>query len=127
MSTKKSIYIADDNASFAQFCADAASIEGWQPQVCGNGMELVSALQQGQEPALVIIDINMPEMDGIEVIEEIRTCPRDLTLRFITGGAESSAVAARMIAKAHGLKTGAVLTKPMSLQRLRNVLVEETA
>lgn len=127
MLQSRRIYIVDDNDAFARFCSEVANLEGWRPVICANGRELLDALDQGTEPALVLLDINMPEMDGIEVIDEIKNCPRDLKLRFVTGGPENLAQAAHMIANARGLKTGRFLTKPVGVQRLRDILGEEAA
>lgn len=119
------LYVADDNREFAEFCAEVAQKEGWHVTICENGSDLLEALNQERTPALVLIDINMPVLDGIEVIEELGAVNRDLKLRFITGGPQSSALAARMIADARGLKVGRFLTKPISLAQLREVLAEE--
>jgi hypothetical protein len=48
-------------------------------------------------------------------------------LRFITGGPESGAVAARLIGDAKSLDIGSFLAKPVPIQRLRDVLNEEMA
>ena len=121
------LYIADDNLEFARFCEGVATRSGWTVSVCGNGAELVDLLKEESGPALLIIDINMPVLDGIEVIDQLHAIPRDLRLRFITGGHDSSALAARMIADARELKVGKYLTKPISVKRLQAVLEEEAS
>jgi len=118
-------YIADDTRGFAEFCADVAGRDGWQVTICGDGKELASQLKLEDVPALVFVDIQMPILDGIEVIEELKSIDRKLRVRFVTGGPLSSALAARMIADARGLDTGRFLTKPISLATLRGVLAEE--
>ena len=119
------LFIADDNREFAEFCAEVATRAGWTVCICGNGAELVEQVQAQDGPALLFIDIQMPVLDGIEVIEELKTLDRDLRVRFMTGGPQSSALAARMIADARGLTTGRFLTKPLSIDQLRKVLAEE--
>lgn len=119
------LYIADDNIEFAEFCAKVAKQEGWQVSICADGTELVDILKLEDTPALVIIDIQMPNIDGIEVIDCLQAINRDLRLRFITGGPQSSALAARMIADARGYDVGRFLTKPLSVKKLRSILAEE--
>ncbi len=119
------LYVADDNREFAEFCAEIAQKEGWRVTICENGSDLLEALKQERTPAFVLIDIHMPVLDGIEVIEELGAVNRDLKLRFITGGPQSSALAARMIADARGFEVGRFLTKPISLAQFREVLAEE--
>lgn len=121
------VYIADDNVEFANLCAKVAVQEGWSATVCANGRELITVLHQGEGPALLIVDIQMPELDGIEVIDELLGVDRKLRVRFITGGPDSSALAARMIAEARDIEVGRFLTKPIRMQDLREMLAFEAA
>ena len=45
---------------------------GYEVVEAGNGKEAVDKLNAGAKPALVVTDLNMPEMDGITLITEIR-------------------------------------------------------
>ena len=120
------LYIADDNRAFAEYVAEVARGEGWSTYICSHGAELLDALTVEDGPALLLIDVNMPVMDGIEVIEGLLNIQRDLCIRFITGGPDTSALAARMIANARSIRTGRFLLKPLSIKALRQVLAEET-
>ncbi len=119
------IYIADDNLEFARFLRRVAEMEGWTATSCANGRELASAVAAEEGPALLIVDINMPELDGIEVIEELKSINRRLRVRFITGGEFSSAIAARMIAEARGMEAGRLLMKPLAVEELTRILRDE--
>jgi two-component system chemotaxis response regulator CheY len=48
---------------------------GYQVVQAGDGKEAVGKLSNGSKPALVVTDLNMPEMDGIALIKEIRKMP----------------------------------------------------
>jgi len=119
------IYIADDNTEFGEYLAAVARMEGWIPEVCSNGVELLESLRQGRGPALLLVDINMPEMDGIEAIEGLVDQDRLLRLRFMTGGGEPSMIAAKMIAEARDLKVGRNIYKPFSKDSLTMLLRDE--
>ena len=54
------VYIADDNSEFVEFCVKVAKQEGWTPVLCEDGVELLRDLRLGDEPALVLCDLNMP-------------------------------------------------------------------
>ncbi len=124
----KKLYIADDNADFAEFVAAVANREGWSPVICVNGQDLVKKVAAGLGPALLIVDINMPEMDGIEAIEGLVDVDRQLRLRFITGGADAPLLAARMIAEARSLSVGRNIFKPLRKGDLISLLeMEERA
>lgn len=119
---KKQLYIADDNVDFAEFIATIARGENWEPFVCGNGKELLELVASGWGPALLVVDVNMPEMDGIEAIEGLREIDRRMRLRFITGGSEAPLLAARMIAEARSLSVGRNLYKPLRKKTLVSML-----
>ena len=48
---------------------------GYQVVEAGNGKEAVGKVNGGTKPDLVVTDLNMPEMDGISLIKEIRKMP----------------------------------------------------
>ncbi|NIY95634.1 response regulator [Salipiger sp. HF18] len=119
------LYIADDNDAFAEYVATVARREGWTPRICKNGIELLDALKSDYRPAFLIIDVNMPIMDGIEVIEGLLDILRPMSIRFVTGGPDSHALAAKMIANARSMTVGPSLYKPVSVKTLRDVLAGE--
>jgi len=121
------LLIAEDNADFASALGRKAEGCGWQVTVCRDGTELVAELATSSPPALLLIDINMPELDGIEAIQQIAAGPmaRGWRIRFMTGGPDVNAVAARMIAGARDLNVGKSLFKPFSMARFAEELDRE--
>jgi CheY-like chemotaxis protein len=119
------VYVADDNEDFSRIVVRVAEKEGWTVTTCTDGRILADAVAAESGPALLIIDINMPNMDGIETIEALKSIKRRLRVRFITGGPQSSALAARMIAEARGMESGRFITKPVSVDQLKAILREE--
>ncbi|GAA4217139.1 CheY-like chemotaxis protein [Sagittula marina] len=121
------IFIADDNQEFANFCAEVARKEGWIPTVCCDGLELLRSLEGEEDPVLIICDLNMPHLDGIAVAQALPEKTSARRIRFITGGAEANALAARLIADARDLAVGRFLLKPISVAHLREILEFERA
>lgn len=119
------VYIADDNVEFSKFLRRVAEMEGWTATWCSNGRHLADEVASEDGPALLIVDINMPEVDGIEAIDQLWTARRRLRIRFITGGEHSSALAARMIAEARGMDAGRFITKPVAVDDMREILRSE--
>ena len=76
-------------------------------------------------PALLLIDINMPLLDGIEVIEGIVEQDRPLRMYFMTGGADPPMIAAKMIAKARDLPVGKNIYKPLPKDVFVSILRQE--
>jgi CheY-like chemotaxis protein len=122
---EQKLYIADDNSEFAEYLTTVASRLGWTVEVCKNGNELLDLLLAGDEPAVVLVDINMPEKDGIEVIEGLSEIERPLRFRFMTGGADAPMLAAKLMARARNLSVGRNLYKPIPMDTLKGVLNEE--
>lgn len=120
------IYIVDDNTEFAEYLAVVARREGWTTDICTNGLELLDSLKKGSGPALLLVDINMPVLDGIEVIDGIADQDRPLRICFMTGGADPAMIAAKMIAKARDLQVGKNIYKPLSKSTFTSILQVES-
>jgi CheY-like chemotaxis protein len=122
---ERKLYIADDNFEFAEYLMTVARRLGWTVQTCSNGNELLALLRSGKGAAVVLVDINMPEKDGIEVIEGLSEVSRPLRFRFMTGGADAPMLAAKLMARARNLSVGRNLYKPIPMDTLKLVLVDE--
>jgi PAS domain S-box-containing protein len=65
------ILIAEDNETNLTTITDYLVVKGYQVVVARNGIEAIAQIQAVQ-PALILMDIQMPEMDGLEAIQIIR-------------------------------------------------------
>jgi len=70
----KTFLIVDDSASMRQLVSFAIKDAGFDVVVAENGKDALGKLQ-GSKVDMVITDLNMPEMDGIELIKQIRGLP----------------------------------------------------
>ena len=71
----KTVLVVDDSSTMRQMVTYTLTTAGYQVVEAGNGKEAVNKLNGGAKPALVVTDLNMPDMDGITVIQEIRKMP----------------------------------------------------
>ena len=69
-----SILVAEDDPGQREHIAQALSLAGWKVREAADGRE---ALQQveAQRPAVILLDLIMPNMDGFEFLEELRRRP----------------------------------------------------
>lgn len=75
----KTVLVVDDSATMRQMVTYTLTNAGYQVVEAGNGKDAVGKLTGGAKPDLVVTDLNMPEMDGITLIKEIR---KMATLKF---------------------------------------------
>ena len=71
----KTVLVVDDSPTMRQMVAFTLTSAGCQVVEAGNGKEAVGKVNGGAKPDLVVTDLNMPEMDGITLIKEIRKMP----------------------------------------------------
>ncbi len=83
-----------------------------------KGLELI----QGSDPDLVITDIMMPEMDGLEILMEIRKHKKSLPVIAISGGMRSIPMSFLPQARMFGARY--VFEKPVPLDVLRGAINE---
>ncbi len=68
----KTVLIVDDSATMRQMVNFTLMGAGFTVVEAGDGVDAVNKLTAGTKPNLVITDLNMPNMDGISLIKEIR-------------------------------------------------------
>ncbi|HZZ54863.1 MAG TPA: response regulator transcription factor [Trebonia sp.] len=114
------VLVVDDEPSLAELLSSVLRYEGWSVRAAGDGAE---AVRTGREfrPDAVVLDIMLPDFDGIEVMRRLRAELPDVCVLFLTA---RDAVEDRVA----GLTAGGddYVTKPFSLEevlaRLRGLL-----
>ncbi|HHU58517.1 MAG TPA: response regulator transcription factor [Bacteroidales bacterium] len=83
------ILLVDDEPDILEFLAYNLKKEGFQVQTAQNGREALKVAQE-QLPHLIVLDVMMPGMDGIETCEEIKKQPQlqDSLVAFLTARGE---------------------------------------
>lgn len=86
---KYKILIVDDEPDILEFIGYNLKKEGYALHTAANGKEGIKAARK-YKPDLILLDIMLPEMDGIEVCEEIRKIPElsRTTIAFLTARGE---------------------------------------
>jgi two-component system, OmpR family, response regulator len=114
------VLVVDDEPNIAELLRMALRYEGWDVDVALKGSEAVTTAKQ-QRPDAVVLDMMLPDFDGLEVLRRIRTEQVDVPVLFLTA---RDSVEDRVA----GLTAGGddYVVKPFSLEevvaRLRGLL-----
>ena len=83
------ILLVDDEPDILEIVGYNLSQEGYQIVTASNGKEAIAKAKK-EHPQLIIMDVMMPEMDGMEACENIRKIPelQDTIITFLTARSE---------------------------------------
>jgi two-component system chemotaxis response regulator CheY len=116
----KKVMIADDSASMRSFVTGSLlDLDVETIEVC-NGYEALKVLPQHRFD-LIILDINMPEMNGLEVLRFVKNHESYKKIHAIVISTDHNKADVKM-----GLVLGAdrYLTKPFEIERLKDTICE---
>lgn len=117
--SKERILVVDDEANARTALAELLKEEGYSVETAADGFKALSKFEEGH-PDLILTDLKMPGMDGVELLQKVRQGDPDVEVVVMTAfGAVDTAVQA--------MRAGATdyLTKPLNMDEL--VLVLERA
>ncbi len=108
------ILIIDDTPAELKLLNGLLKAEGYKVRLIPDGKTALNAIDN-KPPALILLDINMPDMNGYEVCKKLKSSPktRDIPIIFLTANTEIEDIA-------KGFKLGAVdyVTKPFNSDEL---------
>jgi two-component system, OmpR family, response regulator len=106
------VLVVDDESTLTELLSMALRYEGWDVRGAGDGQAAVMTARSFQ-PDVVVLDIMLPDMDGLAVLRQLRSQVSDVPVLFLTA---KDAVEDRIA----GLTAGGddYVTKPFSLEEL---------
>ena len=104
------ILIADDDRNHRRILEELLAEEGYEVDVASDGLEALAVIER-TPPALLLLDLRMPKLDGVGVLERLRQRPRMFPVVVITAHQEADE---DVIARG----AVGVLIKPVSLDAL---------
>ncbi len=117
--------IVDDERDLCEFMAEVAEDAGFAPVTLSDPSALETVL--APDPAVLVLDLNMPGKDGIEVLRELAARGSQAGIVLVSGYDAGVLGAARSLAKAQGLKVLGTLTKPIRAAQLAALLAQHGA
>src|SRR5208282_2821923 len=113
---QEKVLIVEDEENERTGLAELVQAWGYDTETAPDGVEGLLAVE-AWNPGIVITDLRMPRMDGMQLLEHIAAQPQQVAVVLLTAqGSVDSAVAA--------MKRGAFdfIEKPVNPTRLRNIL-----
>lgn len=114
------ILIADDEVEFASTLATRLELRDYVTEIANSGEQTLEAVSR-QVPDLLLLDLKMPDLDGLEVLAQLRENHKELKVIILTGhGSFNSGN--------QGMALGAFdyIMKPVELSLLLEKITEAT-
>jgi len=104
--------VVDDEANLSELLRMALRNEGWDARTAGNGQEALNVIREFA-PDLLVLDVMMPGLDGMDVLRRVRAAGNDIPVLFLTA---KDAVEDRIA----GISAGGddYVTKPFNLEEV---------
>src|SRR5688572_22149432 len=114
--SKGNVLVVDDEASLRSALADGLRAAGYLVETAADGFKALGRFDEFS-PDLLLTDLNMPGMDGVELLRKVKEHDAELPVVLMTGfaGVETAVTAMREGAADY-------LTKPLNLDELFIVL-----
>lgn len=107
------VLILDDDPDIGELLADLATRAGFEPVVTQAPAPFFDELARGK-PDLIVLDLQMPEADGIEILRELAANRCRASLYIVSGMDGRTIASAEQFARQSGLNVLGVANKPFS-------------
>ena len=107
MAHKEKILIVDDEPSIRKYLQTLLEVDGFDVEAITSGKEALARVGRGERPDFIILDVLMPEIDGLETLRQLMQIDRSLNIIMLSCANEVNTVV-------EAIRLGALdyLTKP---------------
>ncbi|MGA9883418.1 MAG: sigma-54 dependent transcriptional regulator [Candidatus Acidiferrales bacterium] len=119
MAKKEKILVVDDEPSIRKYLQTLLEVEGFAVETISSGKEALQKIGSGERPDFVILDVLMPEIDGVETLRQLMQIDRSLNVIMLSCSNEVNTVV-------EAIRIGALdyLTKPFEKPELEAALLK---
>jgi two-component system, NtrC family, response regulator AtoC len=119
MAAKEKILVVDDEPSIRKYLRTLLEVEGFDVETVSSGKEAIEKVNGGERPEFIILDVLMPELNGIETLKELLKIDRTLNIIMLSCSNEVGTVVEAIRIGAHDY-----LTKPFEKTELDAALLK---
>jgi len=113
MAVQEKILVVDDEPSIRKYLQTLLEVDGFEVEAVSSGREAIKRINDGLHPDFVILDVLMPEMNGIDTLKELMQLDRSLNVIMLSCSNEVGTVVEAIRIGAHDY-----LTKPFEKSEL---------
>src|SRR6202051_2843489 len=113
MAEKERILVVDDEPSIRKYLGTLLEVDGYQVEAVTSGTEAIKKIENGERPDFIILDVLMPEVNGLETLKQLMQIDRSLNVVMLSCSNEVGTVV-------EAIRLGAqdYLTKPFEKAEL---------
>ncbi len=89
---KPFVAIVDDDSGFANYLRTFLSLRGYETRSYSRGDEMLAAVKQGDPPDIVLLDVMMPGMNGLETLRALKAAKPDLQAIMLSGREQAATI-----------------------------------
>lgn len=118
----KTVYLLDDEEALVDLHSEVVELAGLKAQAFTRANQFFEQVKEFEDDSILVLDLHMPEMDGIEVMRRLAQIPNPPSLILISGSDAGVLSSAEKLCRAHGLEILASMRKPVSLDYFKALL-----
>src|SRR6201988_3263902 len=119
MAVKERILVVDDEPSIRKYLQTLFEVDGFDVEAVSSGREAIARINKGERPDFIILDVLMPEMGGLETLQELMQLDRSLNVIMLSCSNEVGTVVEAIRLGAHDY-----LTKPFEKTELEAAILK---